>query len=754
MCAVADKIPSGLIAGCLLIQCCTPVTGGMLVDFDALSRDFGTWTRGNAFARADQVKAGFRGSGLRFQYAIRPAADSATAVSECGLWLTFPDGDLSSFQWLELRLKGDPEGLELGLKDALWFEQFIALEKFAGTAQHGWRPVRVPLRQFEAISDWYAVTGMSLVVRSRTPTSGELVVDSIAVGGERPPPPRPRRHRAPYQRPAALDEETFLHELEKWSCFYFWYEADAVSGLVKDRCKAFYRDAFPVASIAAVGFGLACLCVADARGWLSREAVYRRVRDTLRFFREGAESVRGFFYHFLEIKSGRRAWNCELSSIDTALLVAGALFAGEYFAGTEVQSLADEIYRRVDWQWMLNGGVHPSMGWTPEGGFLPSRWSGYNEGLLLLILGCGSPTHPIDPRAWWELNRDTRRYGPFTFAGPGALFVHQYPHLFIDFRFLEDGLMDYYLNSVQAALAARRWAVVNAPQSRSYGESSWGLTACDGPEGYRAYGSPFGPADGTVAPSAAGGSLIFTPDESLSALSNYYRLKGGGLWGRYGFVDSFNADRDWISDVHIAIDQAAIALAAENYRSGLIWNYFMRNPHVLRGLRRCGFRPRTITLDELDLGGIWEIGVGQAPLQWNRIRVPAYWERSGLPELRNYDGYAVYRRIFHLPEHKQETWADNEVVLELGGVDDADELWVNEVFVGRYGRFPPQFSTAWSRPRQYSIPAGILCFGGSNSIVLRVYDGMGQGGIWKKPVRLRVVERYPVSGWEQERVSR
>ena len=754
MSGITHRPAQWVIAGCFLIACIQPVIGGMLLDFDGLSADFRTWTRGSASAQAERVKEGFAGRGLRFRYTIRPAGEGRGTVSECGLWLTFPQGDLSRFEWLEMYLKGDPEGLQLGLKDALWFEQFLPLEEFAAAPQNGWRPVRIPLARFDGISDWYAVTGMSLVVRSRTAARGEVVVDSIAVGGERRPPPRPRRIRAPYRPPATLDEDTFLQEVEKRACLYFWYEADPSTGLVKDRCKAFYRDGFPVASIAAVGFGLSCLCIADARGWLPREDVYRRVRNTLRFFRDGAEGFRGFFYHFLEMKTGRRAWNCELSSIDTALFLAGALFAGEYFAGTEVAHLADELYRRVDWQWMLNGGIHPSMGWTPEGGFLASRWSGYNEGLLLLILACGSPTHPIDPRAWWELDRTFRHYGPFTFAGPGALFVHQYPHLFIDFRFLEDGLMDYYLNSVQATLAARRWAIVNALQCRSYGENSWGLTACDGPEGYRAYGSPFGQADGTVAPCGAGGSLIFMPDECLAALSNYYRLRGGALWGRYGFVDSFNAEREWISDVHIAIDQGAIALAAENYRSGLIWNYFMRNPHVRRGLQRCGFRPRTITLDELDLRGIWEIGMGKAPSKWSRIRVPGYWEKCGLTEFRGYDGYAVYRRAFYLPEKKREMWTGSEVVLEFGGIDDADEVWVNGIQAGGCGQFPPRFCTAWSRPRQYSIPAEILRFGETNSIILRVYDAMGQGGIWKEPVRLRVVERYPISGWKQERESR
>jgi len=739
-------------AAVLFIPAAASVASAAGLNFDLQFPGFGTWQKGQARAAAEAVE-GFRGHALGLDLAACGTAGHPPA--EAGVWIALPDPDWSRAGRLRFLVRGDVEGVEIGLKDAHWFEQFLPLSRFLQPGSGPWREVSVTLDDFARIHNWYNLESLLFRLRS---DAGErravLAVDEIRVTTNHPPRPPPQRRRAPHPPPASLDEQAFLDLVEKYACLYFWNEADGTTGLVKDRCLAFYEDGFPVASIAAVGFGLPCLCVAEARGWLSRAEVYQRILRTLRFFRDRVETVHGFYYHFLERETGRRAGNSEISSIDTALLIAGALFAGEYFAGTEVEKLADELYRRVEWSWMLDGGVHPRMAWKPETGFSAARWSGFNEGLLLLILAVGSPSWPIDARAWWEINRTPRTYGPYEFVGPGVLFVHQYPHIFVDFRFLEDGLLDYYANSLSATLAARRWAIDHA--GAGYGPDCWGLTACDGPDGYRAYGAPFGPEDGTVAPTAAGGSFPFTPAESLAALRHFYALQHGALWGKWGFVDAFNRRRKWISRVHIGIDQGPIALMIENYRSGLIWTYFMRNEYVRRGLQRCGFRPRTVTLDELDLSGEWEIRRGDlqpgadADVEWYRISLPGAWEEVGPPSFRGYDGYAVCRRCFYLDGTRRTLWSTNEVVLELGAVDDVDEAFLNGVRVGGSGHFPPEFATAWSRPRQYRVPPGLLLFGATNNIVLRIYDAVGQGGVWKGPVRLRAVSRYPVRWLEEE----
>lgn len=712
------------------------------VDFDQVQPRFGTWHKGPARVTAKLSSQGRQRQGLRVEFTASKTGGPRPRSLEAGVWINLPATNLSRASYVSFALKGQIEGVEVGLRDGFWFEQYLPVAEFVTSAEGPWQQVVIPADRFGQLANWHDLRTFSLR-RRQLSSDQELVLDNITIKLGREARPAPPKVRAPRPAPSELDELRFLDLVERTGCMYFWYEANPTNGLVKDRCLAFYRDAFPVASIAAVGFGLPSLCVAEARGWLPRAQVYERVRRTLDFFLNQAEQVHGFFYHFLEMDTGQRAWNCELSSIDTTLLLAGILFAGEYFSGTEIQEMADQIYRRVDWRWMLNGGIHPSMGWRPEQGFLDARWSGFNEGLLLLVLAVGSPTHPISPEAWWQVDRRLHAYGPYRFAGPGILFLHQYPHIFIDFRFIEDGLLDYYRNSVEVTLAARRWAIDHSSRSRSYGPECWGLTACDGPSGYRAYGAPFGEEDGTVAPTAAGGSIVFTPEESLAALRYFYRLDGGALWGKWGFVDSFNQQLGWISDIHIGIDQGPIALMIENYRSGLIWHYFMRNPHVQRGLRRCGFRPRTITLSEIDLSGTWEIRRGDDLDRgtWQQIKVPGPWEEVGLAAFTNYDGYGLYRCTFSLPELPA-VWLTNEVVLEIGGIDDVDQTWVNGVLVGQSGRFPPEFATAWSRPRQYRVPADALRQG-KNIILLRVYDQVGQGGLWRGPVRLRAVRRYP-----------
>lgn len=369
-------------------------------------------------------------------------------------------------------------------------------------------------------------------------------------------------------------DEQFLDRLEHDSILYFAEQANSVNGLIKDSS----RPGAPC-SVAAVGFGLSAMCIGQSRGWIDRDKAYERVVKTLRMFRDNVPHEHGFFYHFLDMRTGARTWNSELSSIDTALFLAGALFAGEYFKGTEVEDIARELYERVDWPWMMNGKSVMCMGWQPGSGFLWYYWDSYSEAIILYALAIGSPTHPISKEAWsvWKRPVDSYNGLDVVYCYTGSLFTYQYSHAYIDFRNLYDGDINYFENSVNATKANREFCIDNASKHKTYGDDSWGLTASLGPDGYRGYGAKPGEAyhDGTISPCAAAGSVVFDPDAAIAALKKMYDEHGKFLYGKYGFKDAFNIDKGWWAEEHLAIDVGITLLMVENYRSGLVWEKFM-----------------------------------------------------------------------------------------------------------------------------------------------------------------------------------
>ena len=404
-------------------------------------------------------------------------------------------------------------------------------------------------------------------------------------------------------------DDAFLDRMERAAFDYFWNEANPKNGLVRDRTTPESK-----CSIAAVGFGLSALNIGVERGWIPRAAARERVLTTLKTFAEGPQGAqaegtighRGWFYHFLEMESGRRAWKCELSSIDTALLLAGVLDAREFFSGRDaeeraIRDLADRIVSRVDWAWMTNGRDTFTMGWHPEKGFLASRWVGYNEAMILYLIALGATDgsgHPAPVR--WEAWTEGYRWRPhhsFEFVEFAPLFGHQYSHCWVDFRGLVDAAMrphgiDYFENSRRATLAQRAYCIANPGGFPNYGPLEWGLSACDGPKGYAARGAP--PAendDGTLAPTAVGGSIPFAPEVCIPTLRHWERTYGKQLWGRYGFRDGFNRKEDWWATDTLGIDQGAILIMAENHRTGSVWRRMKSSGVIRRGLERAGFRP-------------------------------------------------------------------------------------------------------------------------------------------------------------------
>ena len=413
---------------------------------------------------------------------------------------------------------------------------------------------------------------------------------------------------------------------------YFLHETNRTNGLVLDKtCKDW------PASIAAVGLALTAYPVGVERGLVTRAEAVERTLTTLRFFwqsRQGPEpdatGYKGFYYHFLNLKSGARAWQCELSTIDSALLVGGILTAAAYFDGNspaerEIRDLADRLYARVDWRWALNGGATVTHGWKPESGFLPYRWEGYDEALLLYVLGLASPTHPIPAqsyRAWastyeWKTIYDTQ----LLYAGP--LFTHQLSHVWIDFRGIQDAFMrehgiDYFENSRRATLVQQQYAIRNPGGFAHYGELCWGLTASDGPgevkltiDGverqffdYLARSVPDGPDDGTIAPWAVVASLPFAPEIVLPTVTDFMRWKIGGVH-KYGFKATFNPTfpvrgfpNGWVSPWHFGINEGPIVVMIENFRTGLVWRLMRECRPIVDGLRAAGFTGGWLSSDE------------------------------------------------------------------------------------------------------------------------------------------------------------
>lgn len=441
--------------------------------------------------------------------------------------------------------------------------------------------------------------------------------------------------------PAGQDPATsprmnaFLDTLEQRTFAFFWDRSDPVTGLTPDRWPT---PSF--SSIAAVGFALTAYPIGADRGLVSRAAAAERTLTTLRWFwqapqgpaGQGISGYQGFFYHFLDMQTGHRFQTVELSTIDTALLMAGVLFCQQYFDGANptesaIRAYADSLYRRVDWAWAQRTPPLINMGWKPENGWQPLDWRGYNEAMLIYVLALGSPTYPIDSTAWTEWT-STYTWGTYynqPHVGFAPLFGHQYSHIWIDFRGIRDAYtrgrgIDYFENARRATLSQHAYAVDNPAGWTGYGDRLWGLSASDGPTDatlnvsgqprrfftYAARGASYTEVrdDGTITPTAAGGSLPFAPEIVLPALLHMRERYGEWLFGQYGFLDAFNPTfrfdvpvthgrvipgEGWFDTDYLGIDQGPILAMLANYRNDFVWRYMRRSPYIVRGLQRAGF---------------------------------------------------------------------------------------------------------------------------------------------------------------------
>ncbi len=388
------------------------------------------------------------------------------------------------------------------------------------------------------------------------------------------------------------EDDQFLNDVEAASFLYFWEQGNPKTGLVQDRASV--RGGAPgiVASIAATGFGLTAICIGEKRGFISTSAAEERLFPALNFLWKKLPNHRGFFYHWANVNTGERVWDSEISSVDTAILLCGILSCRQHFRRPSIQQLANLIFNRVDWTWLSEDTSLLSHGWTPEIGFLPSRWDYYSELMMMYLLGLGSESHPLKEEAWTAWKRLPFEYDGIRYVGSFApLFVHQYSQAWFDFRGKRDKYADYFQNSIAATNAHRCFCLELGKQFPDYSEDLWGITASDSPNGYVVWGGPpaVGPIDGTVVPSAAGGSLPFLPQATLRVLKTI-RNKYGSAWSKYGFVNAFNPLTNWYDPDVIGIDAGITLLMAENLRTGFVWDMFMKTEEARRGMERAGFR--------------------------------------------------------------------------------------------------------------------------------------------------------------------
>lgn len=389
----------------------------------------------------------------------------------------------------------------------------------------------------------------------------------------------------------SAEDDQLLNDIEKANILFFWEQGSPNTGMVKDRCNVHTNDQTGAASIAATGFGLTALCIGEQRGLITTADALQRVFATLRFLWRKLPNHRGFFYHFANSETGERMFDSEVSSVDTAILLCGVLTCREHFQHPAVGQLADLIFNRVDWTWLSEDTSLLTHGWTPEVGFLSSRWDYYSELMMMYLLGMGSSAYPLKPEVWNAWKRLTFEYDGMRYIGSFApLFVHQFSQAWFDFRGKRDKYADYFQNSVVATEVHRRFCIELGKQFPDYSEDLWGITASDSQHGYVAWGGPpaMGPIDGTVVPSAAGGSLPFKPAETLQVLRTI-RSRYPSAWTKYGFVNAFNPLKNWYDPDVIGIDTGIVLLMAENLRTGFVWDTFMKTPEAQRGMERAGF---------------------------------------------------------------------------------------------------------------------------------------------------------------------
>ncbi len=584
------------------------------------------------------------------------------------------------------------------------------------------------------------------------------------IGFEPPPTPWDKRCReirdrlmaaaaADPKTSAGMTDDQFLELVSRRAFDFFWHETNPENGLTLDQAENFRSsEKQKIASVANAGYALSAYAIGAKRGWVTRAEAIERVRTTLRFFLSPKmKHVQGFYYHFLDMFTAELDGSTELSSIDSALFLCGVITAQEEFRDdSEVVELADRIIERMNWRWMLNGHPHfPSHGATQEGKFLDARWGSTTEGMICYLVGIGAPRHPMPAASWGAFDRHTGEYKgfePVIEYGAQSIFRFQYPCLWYDFRNRHDGFCDYFENGAEATLAMRQYCIDQARSfPKSYGPMLWGLGAANGPGdryyiyGFPPGGDPYSPVDGTVVIYAIAGSVPFVPELAIPALRFIYDNHHES-WGKYGFTDAINPTLGIVTRRVVGLDQGTVLLAIENYRSGFVWDRFMRHPLVKRTTAAIGWTATPSpdpAAGPLNLSGAWRFRTGDGDFagasvddaSWKTLIAPDRWENQDAA-FANYDGVAWYRTTFELTAERLAAWRGQNLVFHVGAIDDDDASYLNGVKIGETSG-----ENAWRRERIYTVPIETLKEG-RNTVAIRVSDGTGFGGVWRRPLRI------------------
>ncbi|MFH1414816.1 MAG: glucoamylase family protein, partial [Elusimicrobiota bacterium] len=521
--------------------------------------------------------------------------------------------------------------------------------------QKEWKRITIPLEDFGDLTDLRNMTELVIVFNGDDlgHSHGNILIDDISFTGlpKKESPGLLETSNMDHKDIARLTDDELLDIIERKAFNFFWNETDPETGFIRDR-----DTIRSPSSIASIGFGLAAICIADARGWIESDQAYDRVRKTLVSIIDKAEQQNGFYYHFIDMNTGQRVWNSEVSSIDTALMLGGVIVAKEYFRKKEITQLADRIYDGIEWAWMLESGSGALyMGWTPETEF--DRfilWDMFAEEMLMYIMAIGAEKNPVPAKSWESFDRITKIYRNHAYicCESESMFTYQYSHAFVDFREKHDKYTDYWENSKQAIEAGIDFCGDHKGKYTTYREGFWGISASDGPDGYRNYGATIFTHDGTVSPYAVCAAVPFIPEESISMLRKMLVSYGDRIWSDdYGFVSSFNLDKEWFSDVHIGIDLGISLLMIENYRTGFVWNCFMKNKNIKAGMEAAGFKSGT-----------------------TRIKSSAASIQAGNKSMFQKEVYALRTNSPHKIEDKDFTYFDTEADLELGHIRNIDDL--------------------------------------------------------------------------------
>ena len=518
----------------------------------------------------------------------------STSNAYNGFYMKLGSKNLQPFDTLSFWIRGDAQEpftttLKTELKSSL-----VTSSYYIKNITPEWQKIQIPLNKFKTIKDWTCIKEFTIVFEDYkvTQKTGVIYIDDIAFEGN--PNTIAQTQEAQLKKLATRKQKfhksdinisRLLQKIEKKLFLYFLHESHPTTGLTQDRMSS-----KNIASIAATGFALTTIPIGIEQGWITQDQAFTWTHKTLFTLLKQADHEHGYFYHFLDIQTAKRASQSEVSSIDTALLMAGVLFAGQYFKDTAIEDMANQIYDRIEWNWMVDSTTQQVYhAWTPEKGFSTEHWDTYSEQMILYILGLGSNTYAFPTRMWTHWERPIKkRLGYEYISSPGeSLFTYVYSHAWIDFRYIEDQYTNYWNNSVQAVSAHYAFCT---RLSRLYAEKQiWGLSASDGPTGYYNYGAEAGNHDGTLAPYAVLSSLPMIPHLVIPSIQALYQKQGAQLWGKYGFTSAYNLTQNWYSDDYIGIDQGISLLMIENYQSEFVWKNFMEIKAVQRGLKKAGF---------------------------------------------------------------------------------------------------------------------------------------------------------------------